>query len=127
MLYIIAVQQGQLYGTAYAIVGSQRGALGPQPLAVYIGLYGVLVEVKVYIYQLVADHVHVALQYHRLAVLVSGSSRLAYQHIASGIYLSIQPMLLAKGGQILNHELLVLRGTGDLIDFSKLLEHASGF
>ena len=68
VLDVVGSQQRQLHRTAYTVVGTQRGSLGGQPLAINIGLDGVVVEVYLVVHQLVAHHIHVALQDDRLAV-----------------------------------------------------------
>ena len=95
MLNIIGLEDGQLDGTAYAVVGTQRGALGLQPLAVDVGLDGVAVEVKVNVDQLVAHHVHVALQDDRGALLVARRGRLADEHIARLVDFRLQSVAFA--------------------------------
>ena len=46
-------------------------------------------------HQLVAHHVHVALQNHRLAVLHTLGGRFAYNHVAGFVYFGIQLVALA--------------------------------
>ena len=60
-LDVIAVQYGKLYGDANAVVGAQGGALRFQPLTINISLNRVVQEVKLNVYQLVTNHVHMAL------------------------------------------------------------------
>ena len=81
MLNVIRVKDGQLDGITDAVVSTQSGAFGFQPVTVDIGLYGICVEVEIEVYKLFAHHIHVALENHRFAVLVSRSSRLANEHV----------------------------------------------
>ena len=127
MLDVVAVEHCQLDGTTYTVVGTQCGTLGAQPFSVYISLDGILVKVELDIHQLVANHVHVALQDYRLAVLVAGGGGLAYQYVACLVDYSLETMVFTKLLEILNHLLLALGGAWNLIDFSKLLKHASRF
>ena len=74
---IVGSQDGQLDGATDAVVSTEGGTLCRQPLTVDIGLDGVLVEVELHIHKLVAHHIHVALQDHRLAVFHAFGGRLA--------------------------------------------------
>ena len=71
MLNVVGLENGQLDGTTNTVVGTQRGAFGAQPLAVNVGLDSIVVKVEVHIDQLVAHHIHVALQDNRLVLLVT--------------------------------------------------------
>ena len=108
VLDVVAGQDGQLYGVAYAVVGTQRGALGTQPVAVDVGLDGVVVEVEVNVDELVAHHVHVALQHHGGAVFVALGGRLLDEHVASLVDHCLKAVALAEVLEIFNHFLLVL-------------------
>ena len=125
--HVTAVEQGQLYSAANTVVGSQRRPLGGQPLAVDIGADGVAVEVELHVHQLVAHHVHVALQNHRLAVLHARCGRFAYDDVARLVHLRVQSTALAPRPQILNHLLLALRWAGNFVNLRKLFEHNCGF
>ena len=126
MAHIGAVKKGQLDGAADTVVGAKRGAFSTKPLSVYIGLDGVVVEVDLHVHQLVAYHVHVALQHHSLAVFVTRGGSLAYQHVAGLVYQRLQAALAAETGQIVYHLFLTLRGTGNGVDTGKLLEYTLG-
>ena len=89
MLDVVAVQQGQLDGAADTVVGAQRGALGLQPLTVHIGLDGIVLEIDLHIDELVADHVHVALQDDAGLVLHARRGGLADDDVASLIDLGL--------------------------------------
>ena len=108
MLYVVSIEDGQLYGAANAIVGTKGSALCRQPFAVNVCLYGVLVEVELNVNKLVAYHVHMALQYHGLPVLVARSSRLADYHVACLVYIGLKSVALAKLLEIVNHLFLTL-------------------
>ena len=58
--------------------------------------------------ELVAYHVHMALQYHGLPVLVARSSRLADYHVACLVYIGLKSVALAKLLEIVNHLFLTL-------------------
>ena len=123
---VVAVQDGKLYGHAYAVVGAERRATGFQPLAIDISVYGVGLEIELNVNKLVAHHVHVALKNHGGARLVTGGGRLANQYVASGVHLCRKATGAAKVQQVGNHFLLVFRGAGDGVDLRKLLEYAPG-
>ena len=127
VLDVVALQDGKLYGVADAVVGTQCGALGCEPFAVDIGLYGVLAEVEVHVNQLVAHHVHVALQDDGLLIFVAFGGRLSDNHVAGFVHFRFQSVAFAEVFQILNHLFLVLGRAGNGIDFSELLEYACGF
>ena len=127
MLQVVAVEDGQLYGTADAVVGTQRRALSGQPLAVDIGLDGVAVEVELHVDELVAHHVHVALQDDRLSVFVAFGGWLAYDDVTGFVDFRVQTASLAPVFQILNHFLLALRRAWNFVDLRKLLEDNGRF
>ena len=82
VLYIIGVENCQFDGTSDAVVSSQCCTFSLKPLAVYIGLYGIFVEVELNVDQLLANHVHVALQNDGFAVLHSWCGALADDDVA---------------------------------------------
>ena len=77
MFNIVAVKNGQFYGTTDAIIGPQSSAFGMQPLPVDVGLNGIFVEIEVHIDQLITHHIHVTLQDCRCQMLQTLSRRLA--------------------------------------------------
>lgn len=127
MLDVVAVQQGQLDGAADTVVGAQRGALGLQPLTVHIGLDGIVLEIDLHIDELVADHVHVALQDDAGLVLHARRGGLADDDVASLIDLGLQAALLTECFQVLDHLLLVLGRTGNCVDFANCSKTRAGF
>ena len=123
MFNVVGLEDGQLDGAADTVVGTQRGAFGAQPLTIDISLDGILVEVEVHIDQLVAHHIHVALQNHRLTVLVAFGGRLADKHIACFVDFGLQLMALTPLLKVFNHLLFVLRRAGNFVNLCKLLEY----
>ena len=95
MLDIIRCQDGQLDGTTDTVVGTQCGSLGCKPLTIYIGLDSVLVKIELYINQLIAHHIHMALQNNGLAVLHTLGGGLTYNHITGFVNFCIQIVALA--------------------------------
>ena len=103
MLNIIALQNGEFNGATNTVVGTKSGALSSKPFAINIGLDGVFVEIKLYIDKFIANHVHVALQYDRLAVFIAWSGSLADNDVADFIDMSVQTMAFTPVSQVLNH------------------------
>ena len=82
MLYVVAVEDGKLYGAAYAVVGTEGCALGCEPFAVDVGLDGIFREVDINIDELVAHHVHVALKDEGGAAFLALGCGLAYDDVS---------------------------------------------
>ena len=92
----IALQYRQRHGAAYAVVGSERGLVGPDPLAVGDDVYGFGRHVLLAVGGLDADHVHVPLQDNGLGILVALAAVLEDDHVA-GLILDIpQPVALRE-------------------------------
>ena len=127
VLNVVGGEDGELDGIAYTVVGTECRPLGVQPVAVDIGLDGVLGEVEVYIHELVADHVHVALQNCRGTVLKTLRGGLADKHVAGFVDFRLQTVTLAKVLEIFNHLLLMLRWAGYFVDSRELFKYAGGF
>ena len=127
MFYIVAVEDSQLNSAANTVVCTKCCAFSCKPLAVNVCLDSICLEVDVNVYKLVAYHVHVALKAYHRSILVPLGGRLSDNDVASLVYLVLKVALLGKLLKILNHLLLVLRRTRNLVDFSKLLEYASRF
>ena len=83
------------------------------------------VKMEFNIDELVADHVHVALQDDAGLVLHARRGGLADDDVASLIDLGLQAALLTECFQVLDHLLLVLGRTGNCVDFCELLKDAS--
>ena len=82
VLDVVAVENSQFDSASDAVVSTESCALSVEPFAVDISLDSVGVEVEVYVYEFVADHVHVALQDECRSVLVTLCSRLADYYVA---------------------------------------------
>ena len=127
MLNIVGCEDGELDGTSDTIVSTEGSTLCLQPFSIHISLDGILVEIELHIHQFIANHIHVALEDDGVSILISWGGSLANQDVASLINYSLKVVALAKFLQVLNHVLLVLRRTRNLVDFSELLEHESRF
>ena len=108
MLNIVACQNCQLDGAAYTVVSTQCSSLSLEPFSINVSLDGVFVEIEIYIYQFIANHVHVALQDDGFSVLVAWSGSFADEHITGFIYQRFELMSFTERFQKLNHVLLVL-------------------
>ena len=125
MFNIVACQDSQLDGAAYAVISTQCGSLSLEPFSIYVSLDGIFVEVEIHIHQFITNHIHVALQDDGFSVLVAWSSCFADEHITGFIYQRFELMSLTERFQKLNHVLLVLGRTRYFVDFCELLEHES--
>ena len=120
-------QDGQLGSYADAVVRTQRSASGAQPLAINVGLNGVVHKVVRHIVVLLAHHVYVRLQHHRLAAFHAWSGGFADEHITRIIYFCLQSMLQPEVLQESHYLLFMLRGAGHLAYFLKIPENSGGF
>lgn len=73
VLNVVGIEDSELYGIADTVVGTEGSALGVHPLSVDISLDGILGEVEVDIDELIADHIHVALEDNGRLVLHAAS------------------------------------------------------
>ena len=74
-----------------------------------------------------ADHVHVGLEYYAGSVLMTGSGGDKHRHVADGVGLGLDAVLLSKVKEPLPYLALLLRGTRNLSDFVENAEHFGGF
>ena len=125
MLNIVACQDSQLDGAAYAVVSTQCSAFCLKPFSINVSLNSIFVEIEINIYQFITNHVHVALQDDGFSVLVAWSGGFADEHITGFIYQRFELMSFTERFQKLNHVLLVLGRTRYFVDFCELLEHES--
>ena len=96
VLDVVAVEDGKLDGTSDAVVSTESGALSSEPLTVYVSLDRVLEEVDVYVYELVAHHVHVALENKRRRILVTLSGGLADDDVTGLVGYGLKSVFLTK-------------------------------
>ena len=83
-------------GHADAVVGAQRGAVGPHPALLDVGGDGVGLEIVDLARGLLRHHVHVCLEDDAGTVLHPGGGRLADQHVAHLIHRRLQPQVRPK-------------------------------
>ena len=127
MLDIVGSEDGKFDGTADTVVSTEGSTLCLQPFTVYIGLDGILMEVELYVYQFIANHIHVALEDDGISVLISRSCSLANENVSCFVNQSLELMAFAEFLQILNHVFLMLGRARYFVDFSELLKHESRF
>ncbi len=123
VLDICGLQQGHFHGDADTVVGAERCALCLEPIAVHIGLDGVVVEVKFYVLVLFADHILVALQNDRLAVFVTGRTRFPNQHIAGFVHQRFEAKILTKFTEEGSYLFLALGRTRNFVDLREAIEY----
>mmetsp|Transcript_107774 Transcript_107774/g.347914 ORF Transcript_107774/g.347914 Transcript_107774/m.347914 type:complete len:219 (-) Transcript_107774:200-856(-) len=114
------LQHGQGGGHPDAVVGPQGGARGAEPLAIHAQADGVRVEVVWRVGVLLADHVHVALQHHRLGCLASAAAGANHQQVASGVLAPGEAPGLGEVLDVPEDRRLLPRGPGDAADLSEV-------
>ena len=120
-------QHGQSRRHPDAAVRTQRRPLGLHPLAVDPRADRVVLEVELHVRVLLAHHVHVRLQDHRRAVLVTRRRRLAHHHVPDGVLLVFDVVPPGEIDQKFDDPALLLRGAGNLRDRIELLPHQARF
>ncbi len=118
MLEALVGKDSQRGGHAYAVVGTERGAFGLDPLAVDIGGDGLCGEVKALVIAL-AHHVHVPLKYHGRGILVTGSGGYAEHDVTDRVGLGGYAVLLGKVKKVGTNLLFLLGRTRNAGDFVK--------
>ena len=108
VLNVVRVEYCQFVSHANAIVCAQGCAFCFQPFAVHVGLNGIFMEVEIQVYELVADHVYMALQYDCGCIFHTLGCRFGNKHVASLVYLGVQIVAFAKLHKIFYHLFLVL-------------------
>ena len=111
MLHTLVFQDGQGQGHADAVVGTKGGPVGRKPVPFHEGGDGIRQEVVFAVARLLRDHIHVALQDHAAAFLHSGGSGGTHDHVTGSILLCLDAVVFAPLKQVLNHFLLMLRGS----------------
>ena len=127
MLDVRGTEDGNLHGTANTVIGTQGCTLGLHPFAVHVCLNGIVLEVKLNIVVLLANHVHVTLQYNNRSVLHTRSGRLADDNIAYLVAHCLQTKTAAYLQQVLHHLVLLLGRTGNTVYLTKCFKNRSGF
>ena len=95
MFDVVGSQQRQFHGASDTVISTQRRTLSCQPLAIDIGLDGIVIEINLVIHQFVTHHVHMTLQDNGLAVLHTLRSWFANDNIARFIHFGVQSVALA--------------------------------
>ena len=76
---------------------------------------------------LLADHIGMALEDHRVEMFAARRSRLLDHHVIEVIHSGFQPQLGSKVQQIFTNRLLIARTTGNGADLLKIPEHIRRF
>ena len=103
VLDVARFEDGHLHGHADAVVCAEGSAACLHPVAVHVGLDGVVVEVKLHVGVLLAHHVEMALQHHGLHLLAARRGGLLDEHVAHGIDERFQPEAFAEGFEEVYH------------------------
>ena len=127
MLDVLRKQQCHFHSYTNTVVSTQCSSLGLHPLAVDIGLYGILLEIEIHILVLLANHIHMALEYHGLAVLITWCCSLSDDDVSGFVNLSLQSEAFAELAEKGYHLLFALRRAGYLIHLCKAVEHCLWF
>ena len=110
----LGLEHGHDHGQADAIVGSERCAVGLDPVAGHKGLDRILAEIVADTRRRLCHHIHVRLQHNAGACLHACRGRLADKHVAGGIDSGLKSQVLAKLHQEVAYLLLVVRRSRDL-------------
>ena len=107
VLQVGSLHDGHDGSHAETIVGTQGSALGSHPVAVNIGLYGVVDKVVCRVLVLLWHHVHVCLQNGGFSVFHTGCGRLAHHDVLSLVFVGLNTCTLGKVEQELLYFLQV--------------------
>jgi len=111
----------------HAVVGTQRGVVGANPLTVNDGLDRVVVKVVVRRRCLLGNHVHVTLQDHTLGILKAGGCRTEHGDVANLIDLVLEVVLFCEVNKPSLDFCQTATGAGHLRNLIKDLPHACRF
>lgn len=123
----VVLQHGQDGRGADAVVGAERRAVGRHPLAVDVGLDGVVLEVEHLVVVLLRHHVEVGLENHALAVLHAFRGGFAHVDVVRLVLAVLQTHVANAVEHVATDLLLVVRGTGDVRDAGEMLPNQCGF
>ena len=126
MYQVFGLKHSHCYGATQSVVGSEGGTLGLYPLAVDVGLYGVLLPVVLYVIVVLGHHVEVALEDDALEVLHAGSSRLADDDVAHLVADGLQTEVLTEIFHEVHGPPLFFRGAGNLCQRVEVFPYALG-
>ena len=127
MLQIRIVQQRQDHGHGDTVVGAQSGAVGPEDIPLHNGPNGIFGKVKLHAGGLLADHVRVSLQDHRVRCLVAWAGGFGQHHVVGRIPIPRKAPVLSKLHQIVGDGTGVSGAVGDTADGFKIAEYRLGF
>ena len=124
---VVRLHHGKHGGHPQSIVGSEGGAFGLDPVVVHghPDAFGVEIERRVVVF--LVDHVHMALEDDRLAVLHAGCGWLANEHIADGVGFDLEAGLFGQAGDPLTNSLFLPGCTGNGVEVCKTSPEGAGF
>ena len=117
-------EQGHGIGHRNAVITAQGGTLGKDIAAIVLHIQAFLLHINGAVRILLADHVHMTLEHHRLVVFIAGCSIAKEDHIVKLILDIAQVVFLCKGNQIVGNGLGVIRAMGNGTDFFKITEYS---
>ena len=123
---VLGVQQGQGHGHGDAVVAPQGGPPGGDKVPVHLQVQPLPLQVFGAARLLLAHHVQVALEDHRLRPLIAGGRLLDDDDIVEGVLVVLQPPGLGKGGAPVAHRLGVPRPVGDGAQLLEIVKHSPG-
>ena len=127
MLEVLALGDCHCHSNAHTVVGSEGGTLGLDPLAVYPGFDRIGEEIVLDVVVLLGDHIHMALEYYGLAILISRCCGDLHYHIAGSIRKSLDTVALAPVEKEGADLLLVLGGAGLTCELVEIVPYVCGF
>ena len=108
---------------ANAVVGAECGAVGAEPFSVDDSGDGLVFEVEVLVVGL-AYHIHVCLHGDNGSVFVTNSCRFAHKHVADGVGLDFNIVLLCEIKKIFADFTFFFRWARNMVDFVEDRENA---
>ena len=116
-------QQRQSVGNSNAIVTAQRSSLGKDKRTVVGHIQTVHSHINGTIRILLADHIHVALQYHGLVIFIAAGTVGVDDHIVKFILLITQTVLYRKTHQIVADGLGIAAAVGNGANIFKIRKY----
>ena len=117
-------QQCHGIGNGNAVVAAQGGTLGKDILTVVVDIQTLGCHVDGAVGILLADHVHMALDDHRLVVFVAGGGIAEEQYIVQIILDIAQVIFLGKVHQVVGNSLGIVRAMGNGTNLFKIAKHS---
>jgi len=123
----LVLHDGQGRGQADAVVGAEGRSLGIDPIALDLGLDGVLAEVVDLVGVLFADHVEMALEDGPHGTLPSGRGGFADEDVADLVALAGEAQRSGHAEDVIAQGLFVAGTVRDGQDLGEMLPEKPGF